>query len=128
MNPSKVVFGHSFAASPLNRAPVQQIVGTQAKRALQGAVRRIFHDTVGKEANHHSGDDMPFMASEEEHPVVGQCEGLLELVSRGDWQRLATTPVYTDGVIGRNVVEALSRLDRNTVFNRFLNVRSFVLR
>ena len=53
---------------------MQQIIGSQPKRAVEGAVRCVLHDAMGKEADHHTGDDFVLMAGEEEQPVVTPAE------------------------------------------------------
>ena len=75
MGAAKAVFAHAFGAPPLNRVPMQEVVGPQPKRVLQGTVRRIFHYTVGKEANHHAGYDFSFITGDQKQSILGQREG-----------------------------------------------------
>src|SRR5271157_6015445 len=116
---AKTISGEAFGARPFDSAPMQEIVRPQIKRALEGTVRRVLRHPAGKESKHHPGYDLTLIAREEQLPVPSRCEELfLKLLFAGDLPEPATCPVDVNGVVGRYIVTAFSRLNRDPVFYR----------
>src|SRR5689334_21683581 len=96
---AQTVTGDAFAVPPLDGTPMQQVVRPEPQRALERAVRRIFHDATGKKADHHTGDDFAVMARKEQPTVFGERKDLVKFILGRDRQSFATRPVDTDCMI-----------------------------
>ena len=86
------------------------------KRALERTARCVLHHPTRKEAKHHPGYNLAFIAREEQLPIPSRCENPLKLLFSSNRQEPATCPVNVNCVIGRYVITALGKVDRNPAF------------